>query len=187
MAIKLEHLAIATSGANPFGNTWARVRDEDIPAIKSQIAFLASENYPIKDIAMQLKVPYDTIYDWCAKDQAFAKAFHETSRKVRTNRLETVMFDQATNGVQDVIVNSGRVVMDPNDVTKPLMKTTFEGGQQQFIMKGNEREIYGDRVKTDGSITLRTDRANADLDAAIAAANAALEANGHGEPPGEGG
>ena len=152
--------------ANPFGQYWTKERIEMTPNIKANIALLRSENYTFVEIAEFLQIAYDTIYDWKAKDLDFRKML-EWAEEARTDALEAAAMRRATRGTSKIVVSGGRVVMDPNDATKPLMVDEFDNGLTQFMLKGRQRETYGDKVDTNANINVRSDQARAELEARI--------------------
>lgn len=166
MAIEKEDLeASLDETKNPFLRVLADSPDKQ-REIKLQVAYLKAKNFSFLEIAETLGINHLHIYVWKDQDQEFKKML-ESARLMMLDKVETVAFDHATNGVKRVIVNNGRVVMDPNDTTKPLIETLWDHGHTQFMLKSHDRERYGDKVSTDANITVRSDRAKAELDAAL--------------------
>ena len=180
MAIKEEHLAIAKTN-NPFSQRKDEFGIDMTQQLKEQVAYLYSENYSISEAGLECGLSYERICVWRQEDPAF-RTMLENARLLKLDRLESVMWNQATHGVRKVVVAGGRVVMDPTDGSKPLEEVVFDTRQQEFLAKSHDRERYGDKVQTDANINVRSDQAKSELDAAIekavAADKAALAAEG---------
>lgn len=157
---------------NPFGNQSTGDRSQQ--EIKDTIVRLRSENNTFKHICSEVKIHWMTVHTWKQQDPEFRKAL-EWAEEARTDALENSMMQHATTGFERVVVSGGRVVMDPDDQSKPLVEKIFDNGLRQFLLKGRDRK-YGDKVDTNANITVRSDAATADLEAAIAAVSARAQA-----------
>jgi hypothetical protein len=168
--------------ANPFGQ--GRIpTDEERHHMKGQIAALRAENHTYLEIARELKIGYNLIWDWKSQDQDF-KALLDAAERHLTQELEKAAMERAIKGTRRVIVNGGRVVMDPTNQSQPLMLDEFDNRLTEFMLKGRMRETYGDRVQTDANINLRGDQALADLDSRITALAEAERAENPEAPSG---
>lgn len=181
MAIDPEVLA-RVNGANPFGRGSRIPTDEERQEMKGKIAALRAENLTYLEIAQEVGIGYNLIWDWKAQDQDF-KALLDAAEKHLTQTLEQAALRRAVYGTRRPVVNSGRVVMDPTDNTQPLLLDEFDNRLTEFMLKGRMRETYGDKVQTDANINLRGDQALADLDSRIAALAEAERAQNSGTSP----
>lgn len=167
MAIDPEVLA-RVNGANPFGRGSRVPTNEERTGMKIRIAALRAENLTYLEIAREIGIGYNLIWDWKAQDPEFRELL-DAAEKHLTQELEKAALNRAINGTRKPVVNSGRVVMDPTNNTKPLLLDEYDNRLTEFMLKGRMRETYGDKVQTDANINLRGDQAIADLDSRIAA------------------
>lgn len=181
MAIDPEVLA-RVNGANPFGRGSRILSDEERYELKGKIAAFRAENYTYMEICRELGIGYGAIWEWQNQDADF-KALMIEAEKHLTQTLEKAAMQRAIHGTRKPVVNSGRVVMDPTDNTKPLLLDEFDNRLTEFMLKGRMRETYGDKVQTDANINLRGDQAIADLDSRITALAEAERAQNSGAPP----
>lgn len=170
------------NGANPFGGKGRILTEEDRQEMKSKVAALRAENHTYLEICQELGIGYGAIWEWQNQDPEF-KALMQMAERHLTQELEKAALSRAIKGTRKPVVNSGRVVMDPTDNTKPLLIDEFDNRLTEFMLKGRMRETYGDRVQTDANINLRGDQALADLDSRIAALAEAERAQDSGAPP----
>jgi hypothetical protein len=168
--------------ANPFGK--GRVpTDEEREELKCQVAALRAENHTFLEICKELKIGYGAIWEWQNQDPEFKELIRAAERHL-TQELEKAAMGRAIKGTRRVIVNGGRVVMDPTNQSQPLMLDEFDNRLTEFMLKGRMRETYGDRVQTDANINLRGDQALADLDSRITALAEAERAENPEAPSG---
>ena len=101
------------------------------------------------------------LYDMRATHPDFAKAW-DAAMELGLDALEDECMRRAKEGTRKYVTSMGKVVMDPEDVSKPLVEHVYSDTLAQFILKGRRPERYKDRTETSGSValTISSDDAN---------------------------
>lgn len=135
---------------------WTRERLQKIPTYKAQIVDgLASGLFP-SEICQQLGFGIRAYTDWRERDSNFDEACSDAI-EANMDRVEREAIRRAVDGIEDVVVSQGRVVMDPRDPTKPLMQRKYSDNLMMFILRGRRREVYGEKVETTNTHKLDVD------------------------------
>lgn len=157
-----------------LGNSggWTAERQARIPQYKQDIVDGFKEGLFASEIADQLEITTALIRKWRAEDKEFDLACADAS-EAYMDGTEKEAIRRARYGVLEPVISQGRVVMDPEDPTKPLMQRKFSDSLMMFILKGRRREVYGDQSKVTADVTLDTTGAKDALARKLGAAVAA--------------
>ena len=157
----------------------------DIPETKRRICALTAAGSYISEISSELDVTQSTIREWLQQDPQFRVDFQD-ARGVQTDLLEKEAVRRARDGVEEVVIYQGRVVMiaDPDnpDEQIPLKRRNYSDTMLMFLLKGQRREIYGDKVESDNRHSVNIEGARERLAAKFAGLAQRLGAD---EPPRE--
>lgn len=147
-----------------FG-AWDDARRARIPEYKKQIIEGIRRGLWISEISEQIQVGTRAISDWRQQDPEFGEQYREAESAV-IDRLEQEAVRRAMYGVADVVIQGGKIVMDPRsdpENPQPLLKRTYSDGLMMFILKGRRREVYGDKIETDNTHKINVDGARETL------------------------
>jgi len=133
------------AGAANIGKLRDDVKKELYKAYAVQMREL---NFDIIMIAGAMGISTVYINEWLNDDPEFNKAWQQARSNV-IESLEREAIRRARDGVMEPVVSNGRVVMDPRDATKPLQVRVYSDRLMEFLLKGNKREIYGDKVQAE--------------------------------------
>lgn len=167
---------IAETEARPdqYG-PWTPDRLRKIPEYKRQILDALESGLWVAEIAQQLQVGVGAIQAWRQQDVDFGARYREAEEKF-IDSLERVAIQRATQGVADVVISGGKIVMDPRskpEDPQPLLRRTYSDGLLMFVLKGRRREVYGDKLETDNKHQINVDGAKDSLAAKLRAASQA--------------
>jgi len=149
--------AIGNSGG------WKSHELERIPEYKVEILRMVSDGMFIREIADALGVQTKLIRDWRAMDKEF-DADYITATDEATDTIEREAIRRARDGVLDLVIAGGRVVMDPDDNTKPLKRRIYSDDLIKFILKGRRRETYGDQPVIQQTLVMDADGVRSELE-----------------------
>lgn len=121
-------------------------------------AFLAA--FRIKPViataAKTVGVHKSTVYrDWLGNDPEFKEAFLQAEAEA-IDELVIEARRRALEGVFDYVVSMGKLVMDPDDPTKPLTKRVYSDKLMELLLRSHRPELYGNRTAIEHSGSVRT-------------------------------
>lgn len=126
---------------------WTHERLALIPTYKQQIVdALRGGAFP-SEICQAIDMRTETYRRWRESDKEFDAACADAIEH-HLDTIEKEAVRRAVQGVEDVVVSQGRVVMDPASPGKPLKQRRYSDTLIQFILKGRRRDVYGDKVET---------------------------------------
>ena len=134
------------AAGNPGG--WTEERQRRVPYYKEQfVAGLVAELFA-GEICQALQVAPGTIRMWRLQDKDFDEACCDAESFV-TDTLEKSAIIRARDGVLEPVVSGGKLVMDPDDPSKPLMTRRYSDSLLWNLLKTRRREKYGDKQEID--------------------------------------
>lgn len=151
---------------------WTADRLDQIPEYKKAIIRGIREGLWISEISEQIRVGTGAIATWRQQDIEFGDLYRE-AESAFVDTLEREAIRRAMHGVADVVIQGGKIVMDPrSDPTdpQPLLRRTYSDGLMMFVLKGRRREVYGDKLETDNTHKINVDGARESLAAKLRAA-----------------
>jgi hypothetical protein len=149
--------AIGNSGG------WKSSEVERIPEYKTEILRMVSDGMFPREIADSLGIQSALIRKWRAEDPDFDAAYLAANEEA-TDTIEREAIRRARDGVLDVVVSGGRVVMDPDDNTKPLRRRIYSDDLLKFILKGRRRAVYGDQPAIQQTLVMDADGVRSELE-----------------------
>lgn len=136
---------------------WTDERRSEIPDLKKKVCEMLAAGLYLSEISANIGVEASTIRRWEKDDADFREDMYE-ARSAHTDTLEKEATRRARDGVEEVVIHQGKVVMvqDPNnpDEMIPLKRRNYSDTLMMFLLKGQRREIYGDKVETENKHTL---------------------------------
>lgn len=153
----------------------SRKSNRHIPAdllddVKEYAIEFRSQGFTIREIGEALNISTQMIRGWLTNDPVFASGYADAETNINES-IEKEAIRRARDGVLEVVVSNGRVVMDPADATKPLYIRKYSDDLTKFILKGRMRDTYGDRVENTNNHTFSTEGALDELKSLIEAAS----------------
>jgi len=120
-------------------------------------AFLASfsQTGNLAAAARTANIDRSTVYTWRETDPSFA-ARYQLAEEEAADYLRAAAFRRAVRGYPEFVVSMGRVVMDPNDATQPLLQTRYSDALLMALLKARVPE-FRDTTKVEVSGTLRSE------------------------------
>lgn len=133
--------------------SWNDERRAKIPEYKEQICQMLAAGMYISEISAALGVEPSTMRQWEKADPEFREKMQD-ARSAHTDTLEKEAVRRARDGVEEVVISQGRVVMvanpdDPDGPMLPLKRRNYSDTLMMFLLKGQRREIYGEKVELD--------------------------------------
>jgi hypothetical protein len=142
---------------------WTKKRKALIPEYKQEICRMLSEGMFPGEIAETLDISVELIRRWRAADTEFDNAYEDAYERA-TDTIEKEAIRRARDGVLDYIVAGGRIVMDPADATKPLMRRVYSDDLLKFVLKGRRRSVYGDQPVVQQTVVMDADGVRSELE-----------------------
>jgi len=150
-------------GAVGNSGGWKSGEVERIPEYKSEILRMVSDGMFPREIADAIGIETSQIRKWRAEDPEFDAAYNASNDEA-TDTIEREAIRRARDGVLDLVIAGGRVVMDPDDNTKPLKRRIYSDDLLKFILKGRRRAIYGDQPVVQQTLVMDADGVRSELE-----------------------
>lgn len=173
-------MSVFTEAGKGGTGGWSDARLALIPEYKEKICELLRSGLFVSEIAQELNIGVRSIRLWRESDKQFDSDYSDAESHA-TDSLEKEAVRRAKSGVLEPVISAGKVVMDPDDPTKPLMIRKYSDSLMMFLLKGKRREVYGDKREVDAKVGIDVVGAKDSLANKFAAAAATAVAIDSGE------